>query len=131
MDLWTTGADVGTMLTGLSAATAAFVWTRSQVREWRQQRAAIQRRSWHGYIDVGGISTWYVRLADDPKTPTARVVLDVVKQDGAPDDLMAYNLRLSIERDGMLSRPPTTQELELLKSLGRERGYGKGGFVVR
>jgi hypothetical protein len=119
------------MLTGLSAVTAAYVWTRSQVRGWREQRAEAQRRNWDGYIDVGGINTWDVRLTDNPATPSARVVLDVVKQDGTPDDMMAHNMRQCVLRDGILSRPPTTQELELLKSLGRERGYGKGGFVVR
>ncbi len=36
MDVMTTGADIATMLTGLSAVTAAYLWTRSQWNGWRQ-----------------------------------------------------------------------------------------------
>jgi hypothetical protein len=132
MDLLTDGADIATMLTGISAVTAAFVWTRGQLRDWRQRRAAIQRRNWGGYIDVGGINTWYVRLAEDPGEPTGRVALDVLRTiNGEPDAQLAHGMRLIIEQQGMLSRSPTPEELELLKHLGRERGYGRGGYVVR
>jgi hypothetical protein len=76
------------MATGLSAVTAAFVWSRSQVRYWRQ-RAARSARNWHGYIELGGINSWYGRLAEDPREPATRVVLDVVDRDGSPDVNMA------------------------------------------
>src|SRR6266516_2369799 len=84
MDPLTAGADVGAMLTGLSAVTAAYVWTRRQVRERRERRAARSARNWHGYIEPGGINSWDVRIAEDPAEPTARVVLDVADSDGNP-----------------------------------------------
>ena len=46
----TTGADVGSMLTGLSAVTATALWGRARVREWREERAARVSRNWGGYI---------------------------------------------------------------------------------
>jgi hypothetical protein len=38
-------------------------------------------------------------------------------------------MRIVIGRDGMLSRPPTPNEFEFLKSQRKERGYGKGDVV--
>lgn len=119
------------MATGLSAMTAAYIWTRGQVRDWRQQRAEKSARNWHGYIEVGGINSWYVRLAEDPAEPTARVVLDVVDRNGNPDASWAQNMRQRIAGDGMLARAPTTEEYDFLIALRGERGYGKGGYVVR
>ena len=55
MDWLTTGADAGTMATGISALTAAYVWTRGRLRDWPQERAAIRLRNWHGYIMPNGI----------------------------------------------------------------------------
>lgn len=130
MDWMTTGADIGTMVTGLSAVTAAYVWTRTQWRGWRQQKAATSLRNWHGYITVEGIDTWYVRLAKDPKQPTARVVLDVVDREGNPDAALAHNVRQRIIGDGMLSRSPTPEEYDFLIAQRKERGYGKG-FPIR
>jgi hypothetical protein len=131
MDVWTAGADIGTMVTGLSAVTAAFVWTRSQVRDWRQQREARSARNWNGYIEVSGINSWYVRLAEDPKEPSARVVLDVIDRDGDPDVNWAQNMRQRIVGDGILARVPTPEEYDFLSALRKERGYGKGGYIVR
>lgn len=45
MDALTTGADIGTMLTGLSAVTAAYVWTMGRFRDWRRQKVAIAERN--------------------------------------------------------------------------------------
>ncbi len=131
MDPWTAGADIGTMVTGVSAMTAAYVWTRAQLRDWRQQRAARTARNWHGYIEVGGINSWYVHLAEDPTEPTARVVLEVVDRDGGPNDDWAHNMRQHVLGDGILARVPTPEESDFLKALHKERGYGQGGYVVR
>jgi len=130
MDGWTIGADVGAMLTGLSVLTATIVWTRSQWRDRQQRKAATALRNWHGSIESGGISDWYVRLAEDPKTMTARVVLDVVDRDGEPDGARAQNLRETVKGDGILARVPTPEEYDFLKAQRKERGYGKG-FIVR
>jgi len=130
MDALTAGADIGTMLTGLSAVTAAYVWTRNQLAGWRQQRAVTARRTWHGYIALEGVDTWYVRLAEEPDQPSGRVVLEVLDgQDGNPDAALAQGMRIVIDRDGMLSRSPTPDEFEFLKSQQKERGYGKGELV--
>src|SRR5215468_4147641 len=110
---WATAADVATVLTGLSALTAAAVWLQSQWREWRIRRAETSLRSWHGYIEPAGISTWRVQLveAEIPQVPSARVVLEVVDEHGSPaKDNQAYNLRQCIDRDGMLARVPTPAE---------------------
>jgi hypothetical protein len=131
MDWWTVGADIGTMVTGLSAMTAAYVWIRAQVRDWRQQRATRSARNWNGYIEVPGINSWYVRLAEDPREPTARVLFDVVDRDGNPDEGWAQNLRQHILGDGILARVPTPEEYDFLIALRKERGYGKGGYIVR
>ncbi len=56
------------MATGLAAVTAAVAWTRNQWDGWQTQRRERKRRNWHGYIDVGGINTVPVRLAEPPKT---------------------------------------------------------------
>jgi hypothetical protein len=131
MDGWTIGAGIATMLTGLSVLTAAIVWTRTQWDQWQVHRAETRLRNWHGYIDVGGIDTWYVRLADDPKTPTARVVLEVIDRPGNPDEAVAYNVRLRVEQDGMLSRSPSSGELEFPTYLRKDQGYGQRNRVVR
>jgi hypothetical protein len=71
--------------------------------------------------------TWYVRLIDEPETPTGRVVLEVLRSpDGDPDAQLAYGMRTVITRAGMLSRAPTPEEFAFLKAMRKERGYGKG-----
>ena len=83
---WTsTGADYATMATGLSALTAAAVWIRGQWREQQARRAAVRNRNWHAYVMPEGINDWFVRVAEQPETLSARVVLEVVDRDGKPD----------------------------------------------
>ena len=129
-DGWTIGADVGTMLTGLSAATAALVWTRSQVHNWVAWRKSRAYRNWNGYITMGGIDSWYVRVAEEPETPSGRVVLDVVDSRGEPATERARTLRLRASEDGQLARVPTPDQYEFLKYLQKKQGYGKGGVIV-
>jgi hypothetical protein len=123
---WEIGADVGMMLTGVSAATAAYVWTQGQFRARRERKEAMRLRNWHGYIEVGGINTWFVRLAEEPETPTSRVVLDVVDNDGNQRENEAQNMRQRIINDGRLARAPTKAEWDFLVHLKKARGYGKG-----
>ncbi len=131
MDVMTAGADIGTMLTGLSAVTAAYVWTRSQWGGWRQEKLARSRRTWHGYVALEGVDTWYVRVAADGGRQAGQVVLEVLSgQDGSPDEMLAQGVRIVAERDGMLSRSPTPEEFEFLKDQRKERGYGRG-FIIR
>lgn len=129
-DLWTIGADIGQMVTGLSVVTATYVWTRGRLSDRRERKAAIRQRTWGGYIDQSGINTWLVQLAEEPDRPTGRVVLDVVDGKGEPSVNGAHSLRQRIIGEGMLGRVPTTEEYELLAALQKERGYGKG-FPVR
>lgn len=116
MDWLTTGSDIGTMATGLSAVTAAYVWTRNQVRGWRQEKAEKQIKNWHGFIPLGQVDTWRVRLAEEqPNSPTAQVIIEAVNPDGTPDEMIAHIIRKRIKQDGFLSRPPTTGKLEFPK----------------
>jgi hypothetical protein len=86
------GADVGTMVTGLSAITAAAVWTRNERDAWKQSRIIRARRNWHGYIMTGNMTSWYVRSVDRrPDDPPGRVTVDVLRERyGEPDEQMAH-----------------------------------------
>ena len=123
MDALTAGADIATMATGLAAVTAAYVWIMGRIRDRREHKAAVAERNWRGYINPGGINGWDVRLAEDPGSPTPRVVLEVL---GNNAENWADNLRQTVLRDGKLSRSPTVEEWDFLRYLYRERGYGKG-----
>jgi hypothetical protein len=129
MDGWTIGSDVATMLTGLSAVTAAATWLISRYRSWRQERDRTRARNWHGFIMANGINDWYVRLIDDPKILSAVVPLEIVDRYGNPDPAMAHGLREMVKRDGMLARVPTEEEYAFLKFLHKELGYGKGILI--
>lgn len=131
MDALTTGADVATMATGLAAVTAAVAWVRRQWDGWQADRRERQRRNWHGYIDVGGIDTWYVRLAEPPKPDGPLVTLEFTSRDGTPDLNVAQSARTVIQRDGILSRAPTTGELEFLKYLRIRDGYDQRNEAIR
>jgi len=67
MDALTAGADVAAMATGLAAVIAAAAWVRRQWDGWQADRIERKRRNWHGYIEVGGLNTWNVRLAEPPR----------------------------------------------------------------
>ncbi|MFJ9786162.1 hypothetical protein ACIRSS_41785 [Amycolatopsis sp. NPDC101161] len=92
-----------------------------------QRRRELRLRTWHGYIPRGMISSWYVALAEEPKTPTARVVLEVRQgaPDGKPDVSGAHALRQQIKADGIMARVPTPAEYEFLGDLEKKLGYGK------
>ncbi|MEU3767170.1 hypothetical protein AB0E55_19150 [Amycolatopsis keratiniphila] len=80
------------------------------------------------------MSSWYVRLANEPGTPAGRVVLEVLDaSDGTPDANRAHSLRQQVAADGMLARVFTPDEDDFLKALGRQRGRGNDphGFPVR
>ena len=126
MDALTDGSAIATIATGVSAVTAAYVWTRGQVRSWRQEKTATKLRNWHGYIATNNIDTWLVRLADDPENPTAQVVLEVIDSSGNADIKLAGAMRQRILNDGRLSRSPTPTETEFLQHLQREHQYGQG-----
>jgi len=125
MSWTTTGADAATMVTGLSALTAVIVWSRNQLDHRNQRRLAQARRLWNGYIDVAGIHTWRLRLvergADDPPE---RLIVEVVNDDGTPNTPMAHLLGQVIESDGFVSRTPSPEQYEYLKSLRRQRPRG-------
>lgn len=122
----TYGADVATMLAGIGIFGGAGTWIRKQQRDRRDARDARRDRTWHGYIPVEGLDTWDVRVIE-PEGSSATVTLEVLSgPDGEPSINLAYNMRIVADRDGRLSRPPTTDEYNFLADLRRERGYGKG-----
>jgi hypothetical protein len=124
------GADVATMVTGLSAATAAYLWTRNQFRGWREAKADRAYRYWNGYIIRGMPLTAFVRLVPDPDGPRERVTLDVINPDKTPNPLMAQGLRQIIESDGMISRSPSAQQREFLNDLSSKRFGPMTGYPV-
>ena len=127
----TTAADIGTMLTGLSATTATILWGRARVREWRADRDARRVRNWNGYIIREGVATWFVRVVEDGSAKwSERVILEVVNRDGTPNPDMAHALRLLAQGDGMLSRSPTTAQWHFLEDLRRERFGAPGGYPI-
>jgi hypothetical protein len=99
----------------------------SKADSFRQRRRARRLRTWHGYINRGTIASWYVRVVDEPATPTTRVVLEVCQgsSDGKPDLNLAHTMRQRIKADGMLARVPTPTEYEFLADLHKKHGYGK------
>jgi hypothetical protein len=122
------------MMSGISVSTGVVVWIRNQVRCQRDRRAVRRHRNWHGYIASGTMSSWHMRVVEDPDSPTGRVVLDVLDgADGTPDSTRARSLRLQVQADGMLARVPTPTEYEFLQALARQRDYDKDrqGFTVQ
>lgn len=126
MDPFTIGADIGAMIVGVPVVAAGILWLTRWRAARKQRKAAIELRNWHGYIHPSGISDWYVRLAEDPQTVTARVVLEVIDRNGESDGARANDLRETIKRDGMVARVPTPEEYDFLRYLHKERGYGTG-----
>ncbi|MFE3173123.1 hypothetical protein ACFXPA_24410 [Amycolatopsis sp. NPDC059090] len=127
------GAWIATILGGGSVVAAVVVWIRNQFRRRRELQSARRHRDWHGYIHVGMLSSWHVRVADAPETPTGRIVLAVLDgPDGAPDVNRAHSMRVQVARDGMLARVPSPEQYEFLASLHRNRGNGNDpqGFPV-
>jgi hypothetical protein len=128
---WTqTGAEFGTMVTGVSALTAAALWTRNQMRGWKEARDARRQRNWNGYIMLENVDTWYVQLVNQADAPPERVVLDVVNKDNTPNAAAAHGMRIRVQGEGMLSRSPTPAEFAFLRDMRKERGYGLGNWPV-
>jgi hypothetical protein len=119
------------MLTGLSAVTAAFLWGRTRVVEWRVERDARRARNWNGYIIREGVATWFVRVVEDESAKwSARVILDVVDRDGTANPSMAHALRMYAREDGMLSRSPTEAQWHFLGDLRKARFGAPQGFPI-
>lgn len=98
---------------------------------WRADRRQRKRRTWHGYIDVGSIDTWNVRLAEPSHTNSAVVTIEITKANGTPNDQGAATFRRVVQRDGFLSRSPTVAELDFLKHLRKRQGYGQRNEPIR
>jgi hypothetical protein len=117
------------MATGLSAATAAVVWFRRQLKERRDANSSRAYRSWNGYILQGGF-TGFVRLVPDPQAPPERVILEVINPDGSTNASMAHGLRQIIESDGMISRSPSVEQQAFLEDLRNSRFNTGTGYPV-
>ncbi len=124
------GAAIGTMLVALPVVFTGMRWVRDLISSWRGRKAQTQRRTWHGYIDLHGIDTWYVEPEDAPNEPSAKVVLTVVDRHGNPSETMAQALRQTAGRDRMLCRTPNSEEYEFLVALRKDRGYGHGSTPI-
>lgn len=126
------GADVATMVGSLSVLVAVVVWCQHQRRDWRVRRAERRLRNWHGYIALGGIASWHVRVVETqaPAEPTACVVLEVVDGKGKPAIGRADALRQQVKRDKMLARVPTPTEHQFLGDLQKDHGYGQDPSAV-
>ena len=133
MDFWAYGVDIATMATGLSALTAASVWTAGRWREWRNHVAEEKQHVWNtGYIMMGLVQNWYVRLASDdtPDGITGRVILEVLREAGGESDpQMVATFRQQVKTNGRLAVPPTVEQEAFLKDLERTRR--SGGFPIR
>ena len=125
-----TGADVGTMVTGASAATAAYVWARNQIEARRERKALREYRYWNAFITLEGILTGYVRIIQEPSDPPERVTFDVINPDGSTNPQMAYGIRQAIESDGMVSRSPSPAQMDFLKDLRGNRWNRSGGYPI-
>jgi hypothetical protein len=113
MDGWTYATDVATIATGLSALTAASVWTAGRWRAWRKYLAEKREHVWNtGYI-IGGLRQfWFVRLAEDdaPDGRTGRVVLEVLREtDGESDPAMVATFREQVKRGVWRCLPPPSK----------------------
>lgn len=127
----TTGADFGTMLTGISATTATFLWGRTRIREWRADRDNRRERNWSGYIIRENVPTWFVRLVvDEHARWSEKVVLDVVNRDGTPNTDMARLLRLYVQDGGTLTRPPSAAQWDFLQDLRQARFGAPKGYPI-
>ncbi len=123
------GAAFATMATGASAVTAAYVWTQGQLAERWQRRDAIRLRTWSGYIDIGGINAWRVRLVEEPTEPTSRVVVEIIDEDGRPRENAAHNMRQFVLKDAMLARVASPADYAYLIEIGKQRRQ-QGGFPI-
>jgi hypothetical protein len=126
MNLFIIGDDIAVMIVGVPVVAAGILWLTRWRGARKRRRAALEQRNWHGYINPHGVSDWRVRLAEDPQTLTARVVLEVIDRSGGLDPGWAHDLRETIKRDGMIARVPTPEEYDFIRYLFKERGYGKG-----
>ena len=132
MTILGTATEIAVIIAALPAATGTFLWTQQQLVQRRERRAARETRNWNGYVSVPGISTWYVRVIEDPETKwTERVVLDVVDPDGTPNPSMAHALRLHANGDGMLSRSPSPDQWDFLKELQKDRFNLGDGYPIQ
>ena len=131
MSWMTTGAEFGTMLTGISATTATFLWGRTRIREWRADRDTRRERNWNAYISRENLPTWFVRLVDDEQVRwSERVVLNVVNRDGSPNTDMAHAFRLYVQDYGTLTRPPSAAQWDFLEDLRRTRFGAPKGYPL-
>lgn len=121
-------ATVSQIASTAVVATSFGVWARGKLLTRREKATAIEQRTWHDYIEPAGINTWPVRLMEIPDRPTARVVLEVVGKDGAPDANWADNMRNRVQGDGLLARAPTQAETKFLIALRKER-FNRGGPI--
>ena len=74
-----------------------------------------------------------MKLIDQSSSDTAltnQIVLEVVNQDGTPNQLLAHAMRTCIDRHGMLSAPPTEEQAAFLTDLRLKRFNSPGGFPV-
>ena len=124
-----TGADLAVIVTATPILSG--IWVKIlRVRDKRQERKeAIQSHNWN-FIAPETINDWFVRLTEEPATPEAKVVLEVTRSNGLPDEQMAENLRTVVRRDGRLARAPSQAEMDHLIAQRMQR-FNSGNAVAR
>jgi hypothetical protein len=71
------------------------------------------------------------RLAEEDQSRGAIVALEVLrKAGGEPDEQLAAGLRIMIQNEGMISRPPSAAELDFLKYLRQHDGYDQRNLRI-
>jgi hypothetical protein len=120
------------MVTGASAATAAYVWARNQVEARRSVKAAREYRYWNAFIPLEGIVTGYIRIVKDLQGPPERVTFDVINtpEDQSPNIPMAQTIRTVLGSDGMVSRSPSPEQMDFLKDLRSKRFGVVSGYQI-
>jgi len=119
---WSRAADAATDAAGQTVLLALAVWVWNQHRARRGEKERTTLRDWEGYVTVGGVTAWRVRVAERPDEPSARVMLEVLDDDGTePDPNKTHTLRQQLEADRMLAKVPSPEQYEFLKTLTRKR----------
>jgi hypothetical protein len=132
MSVLATVADIAIVIAAIPAFTGGIVWTQRQLEARKQRRTDREVRNWNGYIQRAGVSSWFVKIIEDPDNKwTERVVLDVVDQDGTPNPSMAHALRLHANADRLICRYPSASQWDFLKDLEKDRFNTGQGYPIQ
>jgi hypothetical protein len=122
MNGFTIAADIGQTAAGIATFGAFVLWVGEKFRNMFKRRAARKSRTWHGYLNPHGVSSWHVEVIDQPDQPPGHVTICVTDE---PRGNRADSLIKQIEKDGQLGRVPTAEQYDLIRTLYQKR-FGTG-----